>query len=232
MNPILLLINPNTSIQTTALMLASAQAVLPPGFTLEGATAARGVPMITTEPDLAVAEAEVIAIGQARVAGGSGASGVAAVLVGAFGNPGLEALRRSVSVPVVGIGEAAMLEAAMGGRRFGIATTTPGLDASITRAVHALGLQAQFTGTRIPPGDPLVLAASPGLQEERLAQAVQACVAQDGAEAVVIGGGPLVQAAEQLALRFLVPVISPVAAGVRLAVQRVQASAAQHNSSL
>ena len=71
---------------------------------------------------------------------------------------------------------------------------TPGLEASIAQSVAELGLSAQFSGTRIPPGGPQTLAADPALLREGLAQAVAQCVALDGAQAVVIGGGPLAQA--------------------------------------
>lgn len=204
-----LLINPNTSTATTAMMAALARAALPPALDLRSATAARGAPMITSDAELATAVDEVLAIGMRE------APGVAAIVVAAFGDPALAPLRARVAVPVVGIGEASMQEAASGGRRFGVATTTPGLADAISEAVARLGLSAQFSGTRIPPDDPLRLAADPGLQDRLLGEAVRACVEEDGAQAVVIGGGPLAQSAERLAGRFGVPVISPVAAAMR-----------------
>lgn len=206
--PVVLLINPNTSQASTAMMHRLFVQALPAGIEVQSATAARGVPMITTEAALAVAVDEVIDIGRAR------AAAVDAIVIAAFGNPGLAELRASVAIPVIGIGAAALLEAGAGGRRFGVATTTPGLDASIARTVDALGLGAAFTGTRIPAGDPLALASDPALQTTRLGEAVQACLA-DGAKAVVIGGGPLSEAAASLAPRFEVPVISAVAAAAR-----------------
>lgn len=204
-----LLINPNTSAATTAMMAALARAALPQALALRSATAARGAPMITSDAELATAVDEVLAIGLRE------ARGVAAIVVAAFGDPALALLRARVAVPVVGIGEASMQEAASGGRRFGVATTTPGLADAISEAVARLGLSAQFSGTRIPPDDPLRLAADPGLQDRLLGEAVRACVEEDGAQAVVIGGGPLAQSAERLAGRFGVPVISPVAAAMR-----------------
>jgi len=183
---------------------------LPPDIDVRSVTASRGAPMLTTDQDLALARAEVIAMGCAL------AHQVAAIVVGAFGDPGLAELRRMVQVPAVGIGEASLREAAAGGRRFGVATTTPGLQSSIAHAVHGLGLAPVFTGTRIAEGDPLLLAADPALQESRLADAVRACL-DDGAQAVVIGGGPLSEAADRLAPAFDVPVISAIrAAGLEI----------------
>lgn len=56
---------------------------------------------------------------------------------------------------------------------------------------------------------------------ERLAEAVEACVADDGAEAVIIGGGPLGEAAEALQGSFAVPVIGPIPAACRVLVARL-----------
>lgn len=206
----ILLINPNTSTATTQMMVGIARAwfgqqlAAPPAVV--GATAARGAPMIVDDGDLAVAagavnDADMLRL--ARLAGG--------VIVGAFGDPGLDALRAQLAVPVVGIGEAAMRAAAAGGRRFGIATTTPRLAASIESAVRGYGLAAGFTGARFTDGEPRALASAPQQQEERLAGAVQACI-DDGAQAVIIGGGPLGEAARALERRFAVPVIGPIPA--------------------
>ena len=219
--PVVLLINPNTSEATTAMMHRLARAALPEAFDLQSATAARGVAMITTAEELAISVDEVLAIGRAK----SGA--VSAIVVSAFGDPGAAALRAELSVPVIGIGEASMREAARGGRRFGVATTTPGLDAAIVRAAALYGFQTLFTGCRISADDPLQLAGNPALQVERLAEAVSACIEQDGAEAVVIGGGPLGQSAAELEARVGafggVPVVAPIAAAMRAVAARLSA---------
>ncbi|CAM4078581.1 aspartate/glutamate racemase family protein [Comamonas aquatilis] len=223
----ILLLNPNTSQQTTALMARQALACLPAGVRLQTATAARGAAMITDEAGLAIAEQEVLRLGR-EFADADDSPRPCAIIVAAFGNPGLDLLRAALpaQVQTFGIGEAAMLQAARDAeglpRRFGIATTTPGLEASIAASVSALGLTPWFTGTRIAEGQPLALAADPALQCERLAAAVAACVDGDGAQAVVIGGGPLAEAALWLAPRFAVPVLSPVVAAVQAALKGLQ----------
>lgn len=205
----ILLINPNTSTATTDMMVGIAQGAAPDGIEIVGATASRGPPMIVEPLALAVAAEEVVAIG--RAAGDT----VAGIIVSAFGDPGLIRLRSRSAMPVVGIAEAAMLEAAQGGRRFGIATVTPLLVAGIDAYATSLGLHGLYTGTRLTSGDPQALAASPAQLVEALAQAVTMCVQHDGAEAVVIGGGPLGDAATALAARVAHPVIAPIPAAVR-----------------
>jgi Asp/Glu/hydantoin racemase len=127
-------------------------------------------------------------------------------------------------VPVVGIAEASMREASEGRRRFGIATVTPELVSPINGRAEALGLRDLYTGIRLTQGDPRALAADPQALEEALARAVQRCIEEDGAEAVIVGGGPLGQAALALARRFDVPVIAPISAAMRLLCSRRDSS--------
>ena len=207
----ILLINPNTSAHSTEMMLAVARPLLPAGVALRGIGAARGAPMILDEAALAEAEVEVVRIGWAERGGSD------AVIVAAFGNPGADKLRKLLPVPVLGIGEAAMREASAGGRRFGIATTTPGLVRSIEAGVRRLGLDDGFTGVRVPTDrDPLALAANPADQDDELALAATLCIELDGAEAVVIGGGPLSDTATRLRRRFQTTIVEPVPAAMRL----------------
>ncbi|MER8046600.1 aspartate/glutamate racemase family protein [Streptomyces sp. NPDC094032] len=227
-----MLVNPNTSTATTRMMVSLARRALAgTGLRVRGVTAADGPAMLTGPDALRAAVPHVLAAARAARAGGD----CAALIVGAFGDPGVAELRaplgdapRGVGVgdipravglggapPVVGIGEAALAEAAAGGRRFGIATTTPCLADTIAAHVHRLGLAPAFTGTRFTPGDPERLAARPEALLAALEDAARACALRDGAEAVVIGGGPLSDAAAALSTRLRIPVIAPIPAACR-----------------
>ena len=202
------LVNPNTNDATTQAMLAIARAHAGDALAIEGLTAATGARLITSEDQLAVAACAVEALVPSL------GSGLAGVIVAAFGDPGLAFLRAHLSIPVAGIGEAAMLEAAAGGRRFAIATTTAGLGAATERKIADLGLSHRYVGSLATPGDPVALTASPALLEAALAEAIAAAIATLHAEAVIIGGGPLAVAARALAPRFGVPIIEPIPAAV------------------
>ncbi|MFD3332151.1 aspartate/glutamate racemase family protein [Streptomyces sp. NPDC058700] len=211
----MVLVNPNTSTATTAMMTAIARRTLGGVLPVRGVTVARGPGMLTDPAALRAAGPEVLAAGlRATTAGGC-----AALVVGAFGDPGVAALRAAVDVPVVGIGEAALREAAADGRRFGIATTTPLLAAAVSDHVSALGLADRFTGLRLTVGDAAHLSADPALLLDRLELAVRACAERDGARAVVIGGGPLGEAAEGLRSRCPVRIVAPIPAACRAIVR-------------
>lgn len=213
--PDILLINPNSSVATTAMMVQIAAGEGRPGFRIRGLTASAGPSMIVNQRELAAAAGEVDKVW--RSAGGDWAG----VVISAFGDPGIEQVRAASRVPVVGICEASMLEAGEGGRRFGIATVTPELVVPIDARAGDLGLRDIYTGIRLTTEDPRELAADPRALEEALAHAVRRCIEDDGAQAVIIGGGPLGQAAVGLAKRFSVPVIAPITAAMRLLHTRI-----------
>ena len=203
-----LLINPNASVATTEMMVAIARKAAGERFAVTGATVPHGPPMIVDPDALAAAGPKVVAIARAHADACDG------IIVAAFGDPGLTEIRAGGMPPAVGIAEAAMLEAAGGGRRFGVATTTPRLVAGIDASVALLGLADRYAGTRVTPGDPHALVADPARLDAALAAIVRACIAEDGAAAVIIGGGPLGQAAQRLQPLFTEPIIAPIPAAV------------------
>lgn len=209
-----LLINPNTSQPTTDMMVALAQRTAGTRARIRGATATGGPPMITTPQALAAAEPGVIEIALRH------AETSAEIIIAAFGDPGAAALKRLLAIPVVGICEAAMREAAAHDRRFAVATTTPALVARIAESAAALGLGHRFAGTWLTDGDPTELVGDAQRLEAALAIAVEACIRDGGATAVIIGGGPLSRAAAALSDRFAVPIVAPVAAAVRSLIAR------------
>jgi allantoin racemase len=213
----IVLINPNTSTATTSMMTGIARGRLPAKFSIEGMTAQRGVPMILNGDQLAAAAASVVEMGMAAAEIADG------IIIGAFGDPGIEQLRSSTDVPVVGICEASMLEASKGGRRFGIATVTPDLVESFSGKAQSLGLGHLYTGTRLTAGDPEELASDPAALEDTLVNAVDQCFKIDGSQAVIIGGGPLGQAALGLSQRFSAPLIAPIASAVDLLILQMVA---------
>ncbi|MCS3728804.1 Asp/Glu/hydantoin racemase [Bradyrhizobium betae] len=199
------------------MMVAIAASAAVGGFDVVGATATRAPTMIVSAEALDAAAPEVEEIARARSAGCDG------FVVAAFGDPGLAGIRAALSLPAVGIGESSMLEAAEGGRRFGVATTTPLLGAKIDALPEALGLQSRYTGTRFADGDAQELMRDRALLREALAGAVEACIVQDGAEAVIIGGGPLGEAARELQPMFTVPVIAPIPSAVARIIRLIGA---------
>jgi Asp/Glu/hydantoin racemase len=177
---------------------------------VSGLTSPYGAPLIVEPAALDVAARAVVSLAPAL-------SQADAVIIAAFGDPGLDALRDALSVPVTGLAEAGMAEAAAGGRRFGVVTTTPALAPRIAETAARYGYD-RFVGTWTTPGDPTALTDDPVALLPALGKGCRRAVEEGCAEAVVIGGGPLAEAARALALSAVVPLIEPLPAAVRRAL--------------
>ena len=209
------LVNPNTNAETTAAMVSIAADAAGARARVDGHTARFGVPLITEPGALDRAAKAVAALAPSLLAAD-------AVIVAAFGDPGLSALRATLDVPVTGIAEAGMAEAGENGRPFAVVTTTPDLAPRIASAAAHYG-HLGFAGTWTTDGDPAALIADPDALEAALGKAIR-CAADSGrAEAVVIGGGPLAMAARAFSATAPVPLVEPVPAAVRLSFRRLGA---------
>ncbi|WP_353472708.1 aspartate/glutamate racemase family protein [Salipiger sp. H15] len=194
----MLLVNPNSNAATTRAMCAIAGRVLPD---VTGWTAPAGPPLITSP--------EALAEAAGHVAAAAIPEGIAGVIVSAFGDPGRAALAARLRVPVIGIGEAAARAAARGGRSFAVVTHTPALETSIDALMHNAAPGARYLGTYLAEGDPVALSKDPEKLDAALLYAVK-LAHRDGAEAVIIGGGPLGEAADRLADHVPCILVSPI----------------------
>lgn len=206
-----LVVNPNTNVDTTRLLVDVATPLLDgSGLVAVGITADQGPRMITAEDALRRSVGPTVA----AASRGAEEHRPAAVIVGAFGDPGVSELATQLEVPVVGIGSSAIQDAARGGRRFAVATTTPGLGPALEHLVAGAAPGADFAGLFYTDSGPLDLAGDPDATADELGRAVDRAVAAR-AETVVIGGGPLSDAARRLARRTDVRIVQPVPSAVR-----------------
>lgn len=207
----ILLINPNISVSVTALIEAEAQRVASPGTTLTAVTAPFGVAYIETR-----FEALIGGYAAACVAG-EHAHGHDAVVVAAFGDPGLTALREAVPVPVVGMTEAALATAGQLGRRFAIVAISRRIVGWYRDTVAACGMADRLAGFRfldVPLRDPGQVQADHAAALETLCRQA---VDDDGADVVIVAGAPLAGLARTIRDRVPVPLIDGVSSAVRQA---------------
>lgn len=211
-----LLVNPNSNRSTTATMASFARERLAPrAIEVVEATAAAGPPMITNEAELQKSGEHVTSAVTRALA--EWADPPIAVIVAAIGDPGRDALERTLDVPVFGLGQASVLAGSADGRGFGMATTTPDLAESLTALAHRHADPELFTGVRVTRTAPLVLARDPEKQFEELVSAVSACVG-DGAQRVIIAGGPLSDTARRIQQMGMAEIVEPIPAACQLVI--------------
>ncbi len=207
----LLVVNSNTTQSVTDRIGAAARAAASAGTTITAVSAPFGLPLIVSRADWLVAGPATLAALAAH------RGSYDAAIIACFGDPGLDAAKELLDVPVLGISEAAFHAAAMVGRRFGIVSFTAALRPMFEDCLAHHGLGARCAGFRMGPA----FAGDPGrVAEERREMLVELCrdsVEQDGAEAVILAGGPLAGLAPVLAPHVPVPLVDGTAAAVRLA---------------
>jgi allantoin racemase len=203
-----LLMNPNSRAASTRAMVAIAQRYLP---FVEGWTAPEGPSLLTNRPDL-------VAAGR-LVAAADIPAGVEGVIVAAFGDPGCAALRARLGIPVIGIGESAALAASIGGRPYAVVTHTPELVAAVDELMRLSAPGANYLGTFLAHGEALALSADSSALDAALSDAAHRAHGA-GAAAVIIGGGPLGEAAERLRERLPCTLIAPIPEAARRLLSR------------
>jgi Asp/Glu/hydantoin racemase len=204
-----LLINPNISDSVSALIRAEAERSAAPGTTVEVLTAPFGVAYIETRFEAligAYAAAQLAAEHHARFD---------AVVVAAFGDPGLAGLREALPCPVTGLTEAALASACLLGHRFSIVAISQRIRAWYRETVHAYGLDARLASIR-GLDEPLAdIGNVQADQGERLVALAERCVAEDGADVIVLAGAPLAGLARSLRGRLPVPCVDGVSSAVK-----------------
>ncbi|MDO5744506.1 MAG: aspartate/glutamate racemase family protein [Micrococcaceae bacterium] len=210
-----LLINPNSNPATTAMMHALAQHQLT-GHSLQlvSISAAGTPPMITHPVALQESVGPVLTAVRGYLAGPRGHE-VAAIIIGAMGDPGRAELATELGIPVIGIGQAAILAAASTHRPFAMATSTPDLVSSLTDLVESHGCAEHFLGVELTSSCPLELATDPEAQFVQLRDAARRGHGR-GARAVIIAGGPLSETARRIARGEDFEVIEPIPSACRM----------------
>ncbi|MGJ7580782.1 aspartate/glutamate racemase family protein [Variovorax sp. RHLX14] len=205
----LLIINPNISESVTALIEAEARRSASPGTQITMQTAAFGVAYIETR-----FEALIGAYATAQRAAEHHA-GHDAVIVAAFGDPGLAGLREVLSVPVLGMTESALATACLLGHRFSIVAISQRIQAWYREVVEANGLIGRLASIRALDRP---LASIGSVQDEHadaLRELCERAVREDGAEVIVLAGAPLAGLARSLRGQLPVPVVDGVSSAVR-----------------
>jgi len=146
--------------------------------------------------------------------------GFAALIIGCFSDPGIDALRELLTIPVVGPGAASLHLAAQLGTRIGVLTPSGRGYGRLAARLRALGIASLLASVR-PVGlsvTELGLKAPGAL--DKAARAARAAVEEDGADALVLGCMSMAflpGVCEALGERVGVPIINPVSAALKTA---------------
>lgn len=205
----LLVINPNISEELSRLIAAEARRVASPGTEITMLTAPFGVAYLETRFE-ALIGAYAAALLAAEHAGGHDA-----LIIAAFGDPGVRAMREALDIPVVGLTEAALASACLLGNRFSIVAISRRISAWYREAVEENGLIGRLASIRSLDAPVRDIGAVQGEHAARLRELCAAAVEHDGADVIILGGAPLAGMARSIAGQIPVPVVEGVSSAVR-----------------
>ena len=208
-------INPNTTASMTKKIGVAAKAAASPGVEVRAVNPDFGPPSIEGYFDEAFSVPGLLA----EVAK---APDVDAFVIACFDDTGLEAARCATEAPVVGIGEAAFHMASLIAERFGVVTTLSRSIAPIERNLVKYGLAARCTRVRAS-NVPVLALEEPGSDARRVVEAeIKRALAEDGAEAIVLGCAGMTNLVRDLERSVGAPVLDGVACAVSLAESLVR----------
>jgi allantoin racemase len=207
----LLVINPNSDPAVTEYLRLATARVLPDGSAVEAVDCPQSPPVIETALDDVLAAPAVVA---AAAAGDPDA-----FLIGCFGDPAVSALRELTAAPVVGLGEAALVEASLVTSRFGVITTLDrGIAALWSQLEHA-GAAGGCAGIRSVESAGAGPAPAEAGADDLLARLTRQGdrLLADGADGLVLACAGFGRCRDQLAAALDVPVCDGIGVGACLA---------------
>lgn len=203
-------INPNTSAELTDAIAVAAREVSGSDVTVRGVHPADGVPSVESHAQEAIAAVGVLA--QVR----EHQADTDAYVVACFGDTGVQAAREVATCPVVGMTEAALQTACLVAHRFVVITLPARTVAHSDRVIRALGLEHRCSVVAVDVPVAELVGGSTHLLDA-FTDAARTAMAEDGAEAVVLGCAGLADLVGPLSRALGVPVVDGVAAAVGIA---------------
>jgi allantoin racemase len=145
-------------------------------------------------------------------------AGCDGVFIDCFGDPGVDASRELVRIPVVGGFQPAALTASLVSDRWSVVTVLKNLRPIVGELARKLGIEGNIASVR-DIDTPVLELHDKKVLEERLLLQIEKAVSNDGAEAVVLGCTGMLGLAQKLAQqaeqkKMPIPVIDPTAAAI------------------
>ncbi|MGH7264925.1 MAG: aspartate/glutamate racemase family protein, partial [Candidatus Rokuibacteriota bacterium] len=201
----LLMVNPNTSTESTDAFARLARRAAAPGTEIVAVTGAFGARLMRSPAETTIgAHAALAAIAEH-------VDGCDAVIIAAFGDYGVTPARDLFPVPVMGIADAAFTVLDLVSRRFAILTVGRAVVEPIRRQAHTRGLADRLTGVHV--AEPI---ADRAAYAEAAARVAAECLEAERPECLLLVGPPLAAIHEELSRRLPVPALEGVSCAVKL----------------
>ncbi|MFT6766143.1 MAG: allantoin racemase [Burkholderiaceae bacterium] len=219
----ILVINPNTTVGMTEKIEAAANRAATSGTQITAVTSASGPVSIEGYYDEALSVPGLLKVIR-------NSADFDAVVIACFDDTGLDAARCVTDKPVIGIGEAAYSMAGMLANKFSVVTTLARSVPALEHNLMKYGLDRRCARVRSSEVAVLDLEDDSSGAYEKIAAEIARAIADDKAEAIVLGCAGMTDLANKLSQQFGRPVLDGVACAVSLAesMARLQLKTSRH----
>jgi allantoin racemase len=211
----ILVINPNTTVGMTAKIGQAAKRTAAPGTEIIAAQSRFGPASIEGYYDEAMSLPGLLAVIRET-------PDFDAVVIACFDDTGLDAARCLTDKPVVGIGEAAYHMASLLCNKFSVVTTLARSVPALEHNLQRYGLDQKCVRVRSSEVAVLDLEHENPVACQRIESEIAKAIADDCAEAIVLGCAGMTDLAASLARTFKLPVLDGVACAVSLCESMVR----------
>jgi allantoin racemase len=205
----ILVLNPNTTASMTEKIGAAARRVASPGTEIVARNPAVGPASIEGFYDEAMCLPGMLEVIRTT-------PDVDGVVIACFDDTGLDAARCLTDKPVVGIGEAAYHMASMISNKFSVITTLGRSVPALEHNLHKYGLSARCARVRSSEVAVLELEEQGSDATNRISDEIAVAMAEDRAEAIVLGCAGMTDLTEFLSARHGLPVLDGVVCALTL----------------
>lgn len=145
--------------------------------------------------------------------------GYDALILGCYGDPGLDGIRELISIPMVGPGEATALISASLGHRFSIITVTDSIIAALERQMQSVGVGEKLASVRAVDIPVLELHRDREGTVAAIAAEGKKALQEDRADTLIVGCMSMgfLGTAEAAAQELGVPVLNPAKVSLKYA---------------
>ena len=209
----LLVINPNSSETVTGAIMEAARRGASPGTELVAVTTKGGTRNIDSAFADYLSGAYMIRTCLDAVA----IQGPDAIVLAGFGRVGIDALKEALTIPVVSIAEASMAVACLLGHRFTTLTMLQQFIPYQQDLVRVFGFEAKCASVRAININVEECVTDRARTLRQLTEQIRGIVAEDRAEVVILACAGLCGYDAELSRLSGIPVLDPVAVGVKVA---------------
>jgi allantoin racemase len=207
----ILIINPNSDPEMTAVIWASAESYAAGEFEVVCKPTPGAPIFIETSSDVIQAAPGMVKLLTENE------DAFDAIVIACHDDPNLDAMREMTRKPVVGIGEASMKMASMLGHRFSVVTTDKHSIPAKEEQVRALHLEGLLASVKAPPEE-----MDGASDEEKYLKAAQMALDEDMAEVIVLGCAGMAGLDRRLSRVLGAPVLDGVVCALIIATGLVK----------